>query len=57
MGVIFARKRADPGEDWLGEMLRKKPLKVVAIALANRMARQIWERLRIGEAWQLARRR
>jgi transposase len=54
MGVISTRKRTDPGEDWLGEMLRKKPLKVVAIALANRMARQIWAMLRTGEAWRAA---
>ena len=54
MGVISTRKRADPGEDWLGRMLAKKPLKVVAIALANRMARQIWAMLRTGEAWRAA---
>jgi transposase len=54
MGVISTRKLADPGEDWLGEMLRKKPLKVVAIALANRMARQIWAMLRTNEAWRSA---
>ena len=54
MGVISTRKRADPGEDWLGRMLAKKPLKLVAIALANRMARQIWAMLRTGEAWRAA---
>lgn len=54
MGVIATRKRADPGEDWLGRMLRKKPLKFVAIALANRMARQIWAMRRTGEAWRAA---
>lgn len=54
MGVISTRKRTDPGEDWLGEMPRKKPLKVVAIALANRMARQIRAMLRTGEAWRAA---
>lgn len=52
MGVISARKRSDPGEDWLGRMLGKKPLKVVAIALANRMARAVWAMLRTGEAWR-----
>ncbi|NCU21248.1 IS110 family transposase [Candidatus Falkowbacteria bacterium] len=52
MGVISTRKRTDPGDDWLGRMLAKKPLKVVAIALANRMARQIWAMLRTGEAWR-----
>ncbi|RWR04068.1 IS110 family RNA-guided transposase [Paenirhodobacter populi] len=54
MGVISTRKRTDPGEDWLGSMLAKKPLKVVAIALASRMARQIWAMLRTGEAWHAA---
>lgn len=54
MGVISTRKRADPGEDWLGRMLAKKPLKLAAIALANRMARQIWVMLRTGEAWRAA---
>ena len=54
MGVISTRKRTEPSEDWLGEVLRKKQLKVVAVALANRMARQIWAMLRTGEAWRAA---
>lgn len=54
MGVISTRKRTDPGKDWLGRMLAKKPLKVVAIALTNRMARQVWAMLRTGEAWRTA---
>jgi Transposase and inactivated derivatives len=54
MGVISTRKRTDPGEDWLGCMMEKKPLKVVAIALANRMGRQIWAMPRTGEAWRAA---
>lgn len=54
MGVISTHKRADPGEDRLGRMPRKTPLKVVALALANRMARQIWARPRTGAAWRAA---
>jgi transposase len=54
MSVISNRKRSDPGEDWLGRMLAKKPLKLVAIALANRMARAVWAILRTGEAWRAA---
>jgi transposase len=54
MGVISSRKRSDPGDDWLARMLAKKPLKVVAIALANRMARAVWAMLRTGEAWRAA---
>jgi transposase len=54
MGVISARKRSDPGDDWLGSLMRVKPLKVVAIALANRMARAVWAMLRTGESWRAA---
>ena len=54
MGVISARKRSDPGDDRPGRMLGKKPLKVVAIALANRMARAVRAMLRSGEAWRAA---
>ena len=54
MGVISTRKRSDPGADWLGRLIATKPLKVAAIALANRMARAIWAMLRTGEAWRAA---
>lgn len=54
MGVISTRKRTDPGEDWLGRLLAKKPLQVVIVALANRMARAVWSMLRTGEAWRAA---
>lgn len=49
MGVISARKRSDPGTDWLERLIAAKPLKVAAIALANRMARAIWAMLKTGE--------
>lgn len=54
MGVISSRRRSDPGDDWLGKLIRAKPLKVVAIALANRMARTVWAMLRTGQAWRPA---
>jgi transposase len=54
MGVISARVRSDPGDDWLGSLMRTKPLKVVAIALANRMARAVWAMLKTGERWRAA---
>jgi transposase len=54
MGVISTRKRSDPGDDWLADLIRAKPLKVVAIALANRMARAVWAMLRTGETWRAA---
>ena len=54
MGVISARKRSEPGSDWLGRLIATKPLKVAAVALANRMARAAWAMLRTGEAWRAA---
>ena len=51
---VVGRKRTDPRDDWLGGLIRAKPLKVVAIALANRMARAVWAMLRTGEAWRAA---
>lgn len=41
-GVISTRRRLDPGDDWLSGPIKTKPLEVVASALANRLARQIW---------------
>ncbi|WP_349294826.1 IS110 family transposase (plasmid) [Thioclava sp. 'Guangxiensis'] len=40
--------------DWLDRMLDRKPVKVVAIALANRMARTIWALIRSGESYRAA---
>ncbi|RWN40526.1 MAG: IS110 family transposase, partial [Mesorhizobium sp.] len=38
---VLARKSIVEGS-WLARMLRRKPLMLVAIALANKMARAIW---------------
>lgn len=54
MGVISARRLSEPSADWLGRLVATKPLKVAAIALANRMARAIWAMLKTGEAWRPA---
>ena len=54
MSVISARRKAEPGDDWLGRLIMTKPLKVAAIALANRMARAIWAMLKTGETWRPA---
>jgi hypothetical protein len=48
MAQIAARRRGRPGDDWLWGMLQRKPVKVVAIALANRMARVVWALIRTG---------
>jgi transposase len=54
MSVISGRKKSEPGTDWLGEMIARKPLKVAAIALANRMVRAVWAMLRTGADWREA---
>ena len=41
LGAIaqVARRRGEPGEDWLWQIIQRKKPKQAAIALANRMAR------------------
>ena len=45
------RKGAATGS-WLARMLAKKPRLVVAIALANKMARSVWAMLSKGEEYR-----
>jgi transposase len=49
---ISACRGRKPGEDWLSGMLQRKRAKVVAIALANRMARVVWALIRSGESYR-----
>lgn len=55
MGVITARRRGQPGDDWLWRLLQHKTAKQVAFALANRMARTVWALLRNGTSYDAAR--
>lgn len=49
MSLIMVRRRSRcPGTDWLSRKLATKETKVVAIAMANRMARTIYALLRDG---------
>ena len=52
MAQISARRGRRPGDDWLWRMLQRKPVKVVAVALANRMARVVWALIRTGESYR-----
>ncbi|PQO22969.1 hypothetical protein C2I36_10465 [Rhodobacteraceae bacterium WD3A24] len=52
MAQISARRYRRPGDDWLWRMLQTKPIKVVAVALANRMARVVWALIRSGESYR-----
>jgi transposase len=47
-----ARRGKEAGTDWLSLMLGRKPVKLVAVALANRMARVVWALIRSGESYQ-----
>lgn len=47
----LGRKSIRPGS-WLDRMLARKPIMLVAIALANKMARQIWSMLMKGEDYR-----
>ena len=40
--VRWALRRGEIGDPWLARMLARKPVMVVAVALANRMARIAW---------------
>jgi transposase len=52
MATIAARRRRPAGDDWLWGMMQRKPVKLVAIALANRMARTVWALLKTGESYR-----
>jgi len=52
MAQISARRCGKPGTDWLWRMLEKKPVKVVAVALATRMARVVWALISTGDSYR-----
>ena len=43
--IRWASRRGAPAGSWLARMLERKPIPVVAVALANKMARGIWAML------------
>jgi transposase len=47
-------KSPEAAPDWLDRMLERKPVKLVAIALANRMARTIWALIKRGDIYRAA---
>ena len=54
MSVITAfERKGRTGDPWLDRMLDKRPRMVVAVALANRMARRLWAMLSKGENYEI----
>jgi transposase len=51
--VRSASRKGAPQGGWLHRMLARKPRKLVAIALANKMARSIWAMLTKGEDYRI----
>jgi transposase len=52
--IRWARAREGFAESWLGRLVGRKPLKLAAVALANKTARIIWAVLSRGEAYRAA---
>ena len=50
--VRWAVRKGAPEGSWLARMLARKPRMVVAIALANKMARSVWAMLRKQEDYR-----
>jgi transposase len=48
-----ARRKKDFPETWLGRLVARKPMKLAAVALANKMARIIWAVLTRGETYRM----
>ena len=51
--VRRACRKGSPDGTWLHRMLARKPRMLVAIALANKMARSIWAMLIKGEDYRV----
>ena len=51
--IRHARRRKEITDPWLRRMLAEKPAKLVAVALANKMARIIWALMVTGESYRV----
>ena len=50
--IRHAGRRKEITDPWLRRMLAEKPAKLVAVALANKMARIIWALMVTGESYR-----
>ena len=51
-GRVVLKRRVMPEGSWLARMLARKPRKLVAVALANKMARIVWAPMTKKETYQ-----
>lgn len=52
--IRWACRKAPPENSWLGKMLSRKPRMLVAIALANKMARSVWAMMTKNEEFKVS---
>jgi transposase len=45
-------KRKGPLRDWIVALLAKKPVRLVTVALANKLARILWAMMKTGESFR-----
>ncbi len=50
--VLLVRSKRAFGSDWLGRLAERRPLRVAAIAVANKIARVVWAVLSKGERFR-----
>ena len=50
--IRFAKPGSRSASGWLLQLLERKPRKLAAVALANKMARTIWAMMAHGEAYR-----
>ena len=57
VGTMAVIRQAKPGSKsaspWLLQLLERRPRKLAAVALANKMARTAWAMMTSGEAWRM----
>ncbi len=54
LAVVFRERRKEAPSGWLGQLLRRRPIKVAAVALANKTARVVWAMLVRGQTYHAA---
>ena len=52
--IMHAKRRGTTYRPWLADIIARKPTKVAAVALANKIARIVWALLRHGGTYQKA---